>query len=428
MLSIRLAFVCLLSLFLAASVSAQAPSLNDARTFAEVREYIAYAESGVDMYSRRMNGTAREGELLIADIHIRAGLKMLELAEDYREKNQAITTALAAIERIRNSDDAKQKLKTFLDEFALIESQASAWHLHLTYLTRKVIEWRPELLSPHVSPISEIEKVEQEIEAFLGELAALGEAERGEGGDRILLSGRFFLSAKRLERAEPSPEEFARFTSDLKTVIDQRAISLHEVKLQGFPVAKRNGVSTEQLIEELVAHLRSSESTYPEEHKERLAVALESLVRLNIGNDLKLYGKTLDGEDFDWESLRGKYVLVKFTATWCVPCHTKLPGMLDAYEKYHDKGFEVISVYISEREEDPIEPVRRHVEENNLPWIIISEALTEQSGQPEQGQFYGIRTFGTQILVDTEGKIVWNHESGGWYIHYLPTEMTGLRR
>jgi len=125
-----------------------------------------------------------------------------------------------------------------------------------------------------------------------------------------------------------------------------------------------------------------------------------------VGSDFTLYGKTLDNEDFDWESLRGKYVLVKFTATWCPPCKMEIPGMMEAYEKYHDKGFEIVSVYVFERGGDPVATVRRSVEQEKLPWIIISEALTTQAGQPPQREAFGIRGVPTMLFIDKEGKII----------------------
>ena len=129
-------------------------------------------------------------------------------------------------------------------------------------------------------------------------------------------------------------------------------------------------------------------------------------ITYHIGSDFHLYGKTLDNEDFDWESLRGKYVLVKFTATWCPPCRLEIPGMLDAYEKYHDKGFEIVSVYIGEGEQNPVAMVRRSVEQAKLSWIIVSEALTEQAGQPPHGEAFGIQTVPTMLFIDKEGKVV----------------------
>ena len=119
-----------------------------------------------------------------------------------------------------------------------------------------------------------------------------------------------------------------------------------------------------------------------------------------------LYGKTLDNEDFDWEGLRGKYVLVKFTATWCPPCKRAIPGMLEAYEKYRTKGFEIVSIYIWERGADPVATVRRFVEQEKLPWIILSESLTVEAGQPSQGETFGIEGVPTMVVVDKEGTVI----------------------
>ena len=124
-----------------------------------------------------------------------------------------------------------------------------------------------------------------------------------------------------------------------------------------------------------------------------------------LGSDFPLYGKTLDNEDFDWEGLRGKYVLVKFTATWCGPCKMQIPGMLEAYVKYHDKGFEIVSVYIWEQEPNAVATVKRVVEQEKLPWIILSESLTAKT-EPPQGEAFGIQGVPTMVLVNKEGKII----------------------
>ena len=140
--------------------------------------------------------------------------------------------------------------------------------------------------------------------------------------------------------------------------------------------------------------------------------AEENQKESQVGTDFPLYGKTLNDEDFDWESLRGKYVLVTFTATWCGPCQGEIPGMLEAYEKYHDKGLEIVSVYIWQREPDPAAEVKNYVEKKKLPWIILSEALTEKAGQPPQGKTFDIEGVPTMLLVDKEGKVHAVHMRG----------------
>ena len=128
--------------------------------------------------------------------------------------------------------------------------------------------------------------------------------------------------------------------------------------------------------------------------------------------DFFLYGKTIQDEDFDWESLRGKYVLVKFTATWCGPCHGEIPGMLEAYEKYRDKGLEIVSVYIGEQEPNAVATVKNYVEGKKLPWIIISESLSKKAGQVPQGEFFNIQGVPMMLLVDKEGKIIAENARG----------------
>ena len=124
------------------------------------------------------------------------------------------------------------------------------------------------------------------------------------------------------------------------------------------------------------------------------------------GEDLNLYGTTLDDKDFDWENLRGKYVVVKFTATWCPPCKMEIPGLKDIYDKYRDKEFEMVSVYMSEPEPNAAEAIKQYAATEELPWIILSEPLTLKAGLPEFGKTYAIRGFPTILIADKEGKVL----------------------
>jgi hypothetical protein len=76
--------------------------------------------------------------------------------------------------------------------------------------------------------------------------------------------------------------------------------------------------------------------------------------------------------------------------------------MLKAYEQYHDKGFEIVSVYVW----DKLADTKHAVEEEKLPWLIVSEELTEKANKPPQGTTYCIQGVPTMLLVDKDGKII----------------------
>ncbi|MDR2641543.1 MAG: TlpA family protein disulfide reductase [Planctomycetaceae bacterium] len=129
----------------------------------------------------------------------------------------------------------------------------------------------------------------------------------------------------------------------------------------------------------------------------------EDTIDINkIGIDIKLYGKTIDGKDFNWDSLRGKYVLIQFTSTYCVPCLEEIPNLRQAYQQYHTKGFEIVSVYLLDR----IDITKKFVENEQLPWLIISENLTAKFKQTPHFIKYNINSVPKMLLVNKEGKII----------------------
>ena len=83
-----------------------------------------------------------------------------------------------------------------------------------------------------------------------------------------------------------------------------------------------------------------------------------TLRRLSLpGNPMDIKGTLLNGQPFDQKTLAGKVVLVDFWATWCGPCVAEIPNVLEEYEKYHDKGFEVVGISL-DQDRQALEKVR----------------------------------------------------------------------
>ncbi|QDT71412.1 TlpA family protein disulfide reductase [Lacipirellula limnantheis] len=122
-----------------------------------------------------------------------------------------------------------------------------------------------------------------------------------------------------------------------------------------------------------------------------------------LGKPMKIEGTLLDGKPVDWESYRGKVVLVDFWATWCGPCRAEIPNVLEMYEAYHDQGFDVLGVSL----DDTAAAAEKYVAENKLPWSSIFPKNEDQRGwsNPLVG-YYGITGIPTAILVGKDGNVV----------------------
>ena len=123
--------------------------------------------------------------------------------------------------------------------------------------------------------------------------------------------------------------------------------------------------------------------------------------RLDLpGKEMKIEGTTATGEPFDWKSYRGKVVLVDYWATWCGPCIQELPNVLENYQKYHDKGFEVVGISL---DSDPSR-LQRFLVEREIPWVSLFE---EGAGWDHpMAKYYGVMGIPSTMLLDREGKVV----------------------
>ena len=127
------------------------------------------------------------------------------------------------------------------------------------------------------------------------------------------------------------------------------------------------------------------------------------LRRLSLtGNEMEISGTNLDGTPFDQKTLAGKVVLVDFWATWCGPCIAEMPNVLAAFEKYHDKGFEVIGVSL----DTDREALEAFLKEREVPWTILYEEPQGEGWQHPLASHYGITGIPTVILVGRDGKVI----------------------
>jgi len=112
-----------------------------------------------------------------------------------------------------------------------------------------------------------------------------------------------------------------------------------------------------------------------------------------VGNMLKL------------SSLKGKYVLVDFWASWCGPCRKENPNVVAAYKKYHSQGLEIVSVSLDTKKDLWM----RAIAKDSLGWNHVSDLRGWESAPVKE---FGIHAIPTNFLLDKEGRVIANNLRG----------------
>jgi thiol-disulfide isomerase/thioredoxin len=120
----------------------------------------------------------------------------------------------------------------------------------------------------------------------------------------------------------------------------------------------------------------------------------------------------INGSPLSLADFKGKYVLLDFWASWCVPCRKGNPHLKEVYAKYKDSGFEIIG--ISDDDSKP-EAWKNAVEKDGTGiWKHVLRGLkrteTGFDRTNDKSEWYNIHSLPTKILIDPTGKIIGRYD------------------
>ncbi|MEH6680517.1 MAG: TlpA disulfide reductase family protein [Sediminicola sp.] len=132
--------------------------------------------------------------------------------------------------------------------------------------------------------------------------------------------------------------------------------------------------------------------------------AIEKFIAIN--KKLKVGDKFVDIEQPDingqmvkLSDIQGTYTLIEFWASWCGPCRSFNPELVEQYKKYNDKGFEIFGISLDADEEKWI----KAIEKDGLLWENVSDL---KGSDNEAAMIYGVRDIPDNFLIDGNGKII----------------------
>jgi thiol-disulfide isomerase/thioredoxin len=96
---------------------------------------------------------------------------------------------------------------------------------------------------------------------------------------------------------------------------------------------------------------------------------------------------------------KGKYILLDFWASWCPPCRAEMPRLVELYDTYKDKNFEIIGYSLDEDED----AWKKGIEQLNITWPQMSDC---ESWDSPAVKLYAVQAIPCILLIDPDGTII----------------------
>jgi peroxiredoxin len=109
----------------------------------------------------------------------------------------------------------------------------------------------------------------------------------------------------------------------------------------------------------------------------------------------------VNGKPVKLSDFKGKYVLLDFWASWCLPCRTENPWVKHMYERYKDKNFTVIGVSLDNPGQK--EAWLKAIADDGLVWTNLSDL---KGGENEVAKQYFVQAIPTNFLIGPDGNIL----------------------
>ncbi|MBK5212309.1 MAG: AhpC/TSA family protein [Flavobacteriaceae bacterium] len=190
----------------------------------------------------------------------------------------------------------------------------------------------------------------------------------------------------------------AQETEYKKEFLKENNYSLFSVMLISEMASRQEITPAEasEYLEKLDPKIASSELA------QDLKTNLDALKKADVGSAAPNFSApTPTGETMSLKDAMGKYTIIDFWASWCKPCRMENPNVVNVYNKYHDKGLNIISVSLDKA--DQKDKWLQAIKDDKMDWYHVSNLQFWQDPIAKQ---YSVRSIPATFLLDENGMII----------------------
>jgi len=111
----------------------------------------------------------------------------------------------------------------------------------------------------------------------------------------------------------------------------------------------------------------------------------------------------IDGKPVSLDQFKGHVLLVDFWATWCGPCRAELPHVMAAYDKLHEKGFDILSISLDYADKTTPDQYREWISEKGMnKWRHVYDQKDWDGPLVKE---YLVRGIPNPILINRDGSL-----------------------
>lgn len=224
-----------------------------------------------------------------------------------------------------------------------------------------------------------------------------------------------YRKEKNHEKAAEIREQFEPFNARMDK-IDYAFFEAHPnsyvtAYMMRFKMSKLNTAEAKKIYSSWTDRIKQSS------YGKYIAEEIQKLESGSPGSKATYFtAKDINGEQLSLADYKGKkYVMLDFWASWCVPCRKGNPHLISVYNKYKEKGLEIVGVA---SDDNAVDAWKKAVEQDKIGiWKHVLTGLKRTPNGYDKsehiGEGYGIHTLPTKILIDKNGIIVGRYGGGG---------------